>query len=75
MKTFETGKAYVHGWIGDSELFTTWTVLTRTAKTVTITDGYETRKCRIFEYDGTECVRPFGTYSMCPTLRAEKVVA
>lgn len=37
MLKFEIGKSYTHGWIGDSNLFTTWTVLRRTAQTITIT--------------------------------------
>lgn len=74
MKKFEINKEYTHGWIGDSSLFTTWKVTDRTATTITITDGKETRKCRIVkdlsEYENAECVRPFGKYSMCPILRA-----
>ena len=74
MKQFEVGKKYTHGWIGDSDLFTTWKVLKRTASTITITDGKEVKTCKVIkklsEMDNRECVRPFGTYSMCPTLRA-----
>lgn len=74
MKKFEVGKSYTHGWIGDSNLFTTWKVIKRTAQTITITDGRETKTCRIIkalsEMNNTECVFPFGQYSMCPTLRA-----
>jgi hypothetical protein len=74
MKKFEIGKTYTHGWIGDSDLFTDWTVLKRTAQTITITRGRETKTCRIIkalsEMEGAECVYPFGKYSMCPTLRA-----
>lgn len=74
MKTFEVGKTYTHGWIGNADMHTTWKVLRRTAKTITITDGRETKTCRIIkqlsEIEGAECVYPFGKYSMCPTLRA-----
>lgn len=74
MTTFEIGKQYTHGWIGDSELFTTWTVIARTAATITIQDGDEIRKCRInkeySEMNNRETVFPYGKYSMCPTLRA-----
>lgn len=74
MTKFEVGKSYTHGWIGDSNLFTTWTVTKRTAQTITITDGRKTKTCRIIkalsEMENAECVFPFGQYSMCPTLRA-----
>lgn len=75
MKAFEVGKQYTHGFIGDSELFVTWTVVKRTAQTVTITDGRETKTCKInakvSEYRNAESVFPFGRYSMCPILSAQ----
>lgn len=74
MTKFEVGKSYTHGWIGDADLFTTWKVIKRTAQTITITTGKETKTCRIIkalsERNNAECVFPFGQYSMCPTLRA-----
>lgn len=74
MRTFETGKTYTHGWIGDSELFTSWTVVKRTQATITITDGRETKTCRIIkglsEIRNAESVFPFGQYSMAPILSA-----
>lgn len=74
MSRFEIGKTYTHGWIGDSDLFTSWTVQKRTDTTITITNGKETKKCKIIkalsEMDNRECVFPFGKYSMCPILRA-----
>lgn len=74
MTQFEVGKTYTHGWIGDSELFTSWKVTKRTKATITITTGRETKTCRIIkrlsEMENRECVFPFGQYSMCPTLRA-----
>ena len=77
MKTFEIGMSYTHGWIGDAELFTTWTVTKRTAQTVTITNGRETKKCRIIkglsEMRKAESIYPFGQYSMCPILSADEV--
>lgn len=74
MRKFEVGKSYTHGWISDSELFTTWKVIARTAQMITITDGRETKKCRIIkqisEWRQAECVYPEGKYSMCPILEA-----
>lgn len=78
MKKFEVGKTYTHGWIGDSELFTNWEVIKRTAQTITIKHCKEIRTCRIIkqlsEWEGAECVHPYGKYSMCPTLRATEDV-
>ena len=79
MVKFEVGKQYTHGWIGDCELFTTWTVIKRTQKTITIKEeGIQREKvktCRIIDRlsqrEGVECVFPFGQYSMAPTLRAK----
>lgn len=74
MKKFEIGKSYTHGWIGDADLFTTWEVIARTAATITIKKGDTVKKCRVIkvlsERNGSECVLPFGNYSMCPVLRA-----
>lgn len=74
MKKFEVGKKYTHGWIGNSDLFTTWEVIARTEKTITIKDGDEIRKCRInkwyLENENREAVLPYGSYSMCPVLKA-----
>ena len=74
MNKFEIGKTYTHGWIGDSNLHTSWTVIKRTAQTITITDGRETKTCKIIkqlsEYRNAESVYPCGKYSMCPILSA-----
>lgn len=74
MKKFEIGKTYSHRWIGDSDLLTSWTVISRTAQTIKITDGKETKTCKIIkclsEMRGSESVYPFGKYSMCPILSA-----
>lgn len=72
MAKFETGKEYTHGWIGDAELFTTWTVTHRTEKMVTIDNGYEVHKCKVHvDERGVEYVYPIGRFSsMCPVLRA-----
>ncbi len=78
MKTFEIGNSYSMTYIGDSDLVVTYTVLDRTACTLTITDGRNTKKCRInkklSEFDGNECVMPEGKYSMAPILRACNLV-
>lgn len=74
MIKFEIGKQYTHGWAGDSDLFTTWEVIKRTAQTITIKHNNEVKTCKINKYltetSGRESVYPLGQYSMCPILRA-----
>lgn len=73
MTKFEIGKDYSMRSICDHNCVWTFTVVARTAKTVTITGDGTTKKCRISEWDNGETVYPFGKYSMCPILRAKAV--
>lgn len=75
MKTFEVGKKYNMGWIGDADLVTPMIVIGRTAKTVKLQDGDKIRTCRVKLDNDGEYVKPYGTYSMSPTLRAIREVA
>ena len=74
MNTFEINKTYSMRSICDHECVWTYTVVARTATTITITDGKETKKCRInkaiSEYRNAETIFPLGRYSMCPVLSA-----
>lgn len=74
MKKFEIGKSYSMRSICNHECVWTYTVIERTVKTVTITDGEKVQKCRISkrdsEYRDAETVLPLGRYSMCPMLSA-----
>jgi hypothetical protein len=72
MKKFEIGKMYSMFSACDQECTWVYTVTARTAQTVTITDGKETKRCRICksysEAFGEECIFPLGKYSMAPVL-------
>ena len=74
MKKFEIGSTYSMTSICDHNCTWTYTVIARTAQTVTLSDGKETKKCRInkkySEYRNTETVFPLGQSSMCPMLSA-----
>ena len=74
MRKYEVGKEYSMRSACDHECVWTYTVVERTAATITITDGNEVKKCRVIkklsEMDGRECIKPLGSYSMSPTLRA-----
>ncbi len=74
MKKFEIGKTYSMRSICDHNCIWTYTVVARTAKTITISDGEKTFKCRVIqkasEYRGAETIYPLGQYSMAPSLTA-----
>lgn len=75
MTKFETGKTYTMRSACDHECVWAYTVTARTAATITLADeAGKIIKCRIIkaisEMDNRECVRPLGTYSMSPILRA-----
>lgn len=78
MKKFEIGKEYSMSSPCDQNCIWTYTVIARTAQTITLSDGEKTKKCRIHkmysEYNKTETVFPLGQYAMCPILTAEKEV-
>lgn len=81
MKKFEVGKSYEMRSCGDSDCVWRFTVISRTASTITIAGDLHNdlprKTCRIAkresEWDGAEAIFPLGRYSMCPMLSAEKV--
>lgn len=77
MTKFETGNTYTMSSPCDHNCVWSYKVISRTAKTITLSDGKETKKCRInaaySEYNKTETVFPLGQYSMCPILTADKI--
>ena len=74
MNKFEIGREYSCRSVCNHDCVWTYTVVARTAKTITVTDGEAVRKLRIIkdlsEYRGAESVYPEGKYSMCPILSA-----
>ena len=75
MKKFEIGQTYNMCSPCMQDCIWTYTVTKRTAQTVTITDGKETKTCRISkrtsEHRKAESIYPLGQYSMCPILSAD----
>lgn len=76
MKQFEVGKTYQTTSIGNTDCIITITVKARTAATLTVIDKFgEEKKLHIIkklsEYRNAETVRPWGNYSMCPSISAE----
>ncbi len=74
---FEEGNIYQMRFIGDSDLRPEYICTKRTAKTATFEQfgrpNAETISRRIKTYDGVEYVLD-GSYSMAPSIRADKVV-
>ena len=74
MREFEVGKEYKMRSICNHDCIWSYTVISRTAQTITVTDGKKTLKLRVIkklsEYRGAESVYPLGQYSMCPILSA-----
>ena len=75
MLKFEVGKTYEMRSPCMQDCVWTYTITRRTAQTVTITDGKETKTCRIIkqvsEWNGAETIHPLGRYSMAPSLSAD----
>jgi hypothetical protein len=74
MMKFETGKTYAYKFYGDHNLVVLCKIIKRTAKTVTYVELDENRTYtrKIRETFGVECVS-IGSYSMAPTLYADRV--
>ena len=79
MKQFEIGKEYSMASVCNQDCVWSYTVIARTAQTITITDGKETKKCRIVPvlsgHRDAESVYPLGKYSMAPILSADHLNA
>ena len=69
MIKFAAGRTYFGRFIGDSDSKIELTVASRTAKTIVTTKG---ERFRVKEYNGSEYVSPLGSYSMAPSISAER---
>jgi len=74
MAKFEVGKTYGVQSVCDSDCVFLFTVVKRTAKTVTITDGHDTWRRGVWTdpewFGDNEVMRPLGKYSLSPVLVA-----
>lgn len=68
---FEAGKTYQTRSICDHDCIIAVTIKKRTAKTVTAKVRGELKSFRVAVYDGAEFIKPWGSYSMAPTIRAK----
>lgn len=72
MVRFQVGKTYWCRSIGDSDCIHSFTILGRTAKTVTVKVYDKIVKRGLSIYEDVEQFKPFGNYSMCAVIRASK---
>lgn len=71
MNKFEAGKTYTTRSACDHNCVIAVTIEKRTAKTVTAKVMGAMKSFRVGEYDGAEFIRPWGSYSMAPIVRAK----
>lgn len=64
---FEAGRSYSTRSICDHNCIITVRVERRTAKTIVTDEG---KRFRVGEWEGAEFVKPWGSYSMSPIVRA-----
>lgn len=69
---FEVGETYQVRSLGDWDCIFSFEVTKRAFTTVWLTDGHDTYQRRISVWDGVETCKPYGTYSLSPTLRADR---
>lgn len=66
---FEAGKTYYTRSICDHDTVIKITIASRTEKSIKTTEG---KTLRIREHNGIETVKPWGSYSMAPTVAADR---
>lgn len=71
MEKFEVGKTYWTRSICDAEMIIRITIVKRTASFVTTSEG---TRLKVSNWNGAETVKPWGSYSMAPTISAERCV-
>lgn len=72
MTTFQIGKTYSARSICDYDCIFSWTVVSRTAKFLTLNGSMGKRRAGVFENGGVEHCRPLGRYSMSPVIHADQ---
>jgi len=70
MVQFKVGSTYTARSACDYDCLYAWTVVSRTAKTISVEYHGRVTRRGVFVIDGVEYCKPFGTYSMCPFIEA-----
>jgi hypothetical protein len=71
-KQFQVGQTYFDRSICDYNCIFSFTILARTAKSVTVNVHGNTVRRGLNVYNGVEQFKPFGSYSMCTIIGADK---
>lgn len=72
---FVVGRTYYDRSICDHDCIFSFTIVKRTAKTITFKAHGKMTTRGVKMVDGVEQCKPFGTYSMCSIIRADKLAA
>ena len=72
--SFQVGQTYATRSACDYDSIFSFEIIARTAKTVTVNVHGKKVRRGISIWDGVEQFRPFGTYSMCAVISAEKTL-
>ena len=72
IKQFQVGQTYSTRSIGDHDCIFAFTILARTAKSVTVKVHGNIVRRGLSVRDDVEQFKPFGTYSMCAVIRANR---
>ena len=75
MTSFKVGSIYITRLVTDADAKLVFTVKARTAKTITLRVNNTDKRLKIHCYRDCEIVYPWGRYSMCPLLFADREVA
>jgi hypothetical protein len=70
MSKFVTGKTYTTRSVCDHDCIVSIKIIKRTEKTLTTEVRGEQKTLRIGIYEGAEFVKPWGSYSMAPIVKA-----
>jgi len=70
--TFQVGRTYFDRSACDYDCVFKFTILDRTAKSVVVNVHGKTKRRGLSIYEGVEQFRPFGSYSMCAVVRADR---
>lgn len=74
--TFQIGTTYTTRSACDYDTIYSWTVISRTAKRLTLEDRWGNQEKRgVYIWNGIEHCKPAGTFSMCPVITAERAAA
>ena len=75
MTQFKIGETYATRAICDWDCIYDFTILARTAKSVTVKVNGQEKRRGLKVRDGVEMFKPHGTHSMCAVIYADKTLA